>query len=327
MKKIKFATESLKSFFKKNIKALKKKNIKITKKSIIIIGIALLLMPIGVTFGRYAYIEIRDFYFASKNFYFNSDKLDSNMARYQVDNWSGAESYPIQFNMNSYKNNNEVSTSDIAYNITYRCSDNVICQIDKTEGMITAEKHTDVFTVTIIPNAIFEDGDTVWLEVTANSTSPYEKTISGRFVLKVGKIGTTYEIVDQVGSPYFDLNVTNTLDYYLVKEEFGSYQVGTRLDISTYLELSEENKAKCSSVIINLAFNPNIVILDMTNEQYLKATNVTQQTIGNYRYVNGFSFKVDALSSSVVRFYKSDTTKNYTYPFVSNNSIVTVTYD
>ena len=112
-------------------------------------------MPIGVTFGRYAYIEIRDFYFASKNFYFNSDKLDSNMARYQVDNWSGAESYPIQFNMNSYKNNNEVSTSDIAYNITYKCSDNVICQIDKTEGMITAEKHTDVFTVTIIPNAIF----------------------------------------------------------------------------------------------------------------------------------------------------------------------------
>jgi len=327
MKKIKFTLKSFKSFFEKKIKAFHKNKIKITKKSIIIAGFILLLIPVGVTFGRYAYLEIRDFYFASKNFYFESDKLEADLARYQVDNWSGAENYPIIFNLNSYKNNNVYSTSDIAYNITYECSDNVICEVSKTEGLITADKHTDSFTVIIKPNAIFEDGDTVWLEVSASSTSPYEKTLSGRFVIKIGKMGTSYEIVDKVGSPYFDLNITNTLDYYLVKEDFDTYQRGTRLDITTYLGLSEENKAKCSSVVVNLAFDPNVVILDMTNEKYLNATNVTYEDIGNYQYVNGMSFKVDALSSSVVRFYKSDTTKNYTYPFVSNNSIVTVTYD
>lgn len=329
MKKIKFKLKRFKLFLNKKKRELVKKirNINKTKRFVVICTIIVMFFTVGVTFGRYAYLEIKDYYFASKNFYFNSDKLKENMARYQVDNWSGADDYPIIFNMNSYKNNNVYATSDIEYDIQYSCSTNVLCSITQTQGVITTEKHTDSFTVVITPNAVFKDGDTAWLEVSATSSSPYEKTLSGRFVIKIGKIGTSYEIVDKVGSPYFDLNITNTLDYYLVKEAFDSYEVNTRLDISTYLALTEANKEKCTSVGVNLSFDPNVVILDMTNEKYLKATDVRYQQLDGFQYVNGMSFKVDALSSSVVRFYKSDTTIDYTYPFVSNNPIVSVTFD
>lgn len=296
-------------------------------KWLIILLIILPLFLITSTVARYVYIEVKDFYLASKNFYFNSDKLDNPMARFQIDNWSGVEDYPIIFNMNSYANNKKYANSNINYNVSYNCSSNITCQISNDHGTIATDDHTDSFVVTITPSSGLQDGDEAWLEVTANATSPYTKTISGRFVFKVGKMGISYEIVDKVNQPYFDLNITNTNDFYTVKTAFDSYAVNDKIDINTYLSLSEENKRKCASTIINLSFDPNIVVLDMTNTNYLNAIRVTNTTINNYDYVNGLSFKIDALSSTVVRFYKTDTTNNYSYPFENNSSIVTLNHE
>ena len=295
-------------------------------KWLIVLLASLPLFLIGSTAGRYAYVEVRDFYLASKNFYFNSDKMDNPIARYQIDNWSAADEYPITFNMNSYANNKKYAKSDITYNVQYNCSSNLTCQISGNYGTIPQSTHTNSFTITLTPAVTFQDGDEAWLEVTANATAPYTKTISGRFVLKVGKMGVYYEIVDKANQPYFDLNITNTLDYYTVKTAFGNYAVGDRIDISTYLSLSTTDKEKCASTTMNLAFNPSVVVLDMTNENYLKATSTTTTVINNYNYINRLIFNVDALTSTSVRFYKADATQNYTYPFVTNNPIVTVNY-
>lgn len=292
--------------------------------------VLLMILPlflIGTTAGRYLYVNVRDFYLASKNFYFNSDKLNNPIARYQIDNWSAVDDYTIIFNMNSYANNNKYAKSDITYTIQYRCSSNLNCQSSKNSGTISSTTHTDSFTVILTPIGNFQDGDEAWLEVTASSTAPYEKTISGRFVLKVGKMGIYYEIVDKVNQPYFDLNITNTLDYYVVKTAFDSYSVGDKIDISTYLSLDVTDKAKCASTVIDLSFNPNVVLLDITNENYLKNIGTTTTVIDSYNYINSLTFKVDALSSTVVRFYKKDTTQNYTYPFNNNSPIVTVNHD
>ena len=296
-------------------------------KWLVILLILLPLFLIGTSTGRYLYANVRDFYLASKNFYFNSDKLDDPIARFQIDNWSAVDDYPIIFNMNSYANNKKFAKTDITYTVQYRCSTNLSCQSSANSGTIPANTHTSSFTVTLTPVGTFHDGDEAWLEVTASSTAPYEKTISGRFVLKVGKMGIYYEIVDKVNQPYFDLNITNTLDYYVVKTAFGNYAVGTKIDINTYLGLSSTDQAKCASATIDLSFNPNVVLLDITNENYLKNIGTTTTTINSYDYINGFTFKVDALSSAVVRFYKVDTTQNYTYPFNNNSPIVTVNHD
>lgn len=297
---------------------------RVSKKSLIIIlSIIALISIVGVTYGRYIYNGLRNYYLSAKNFYFNSDKLTENMSRYQIDNWSGIDPVAITINMNSRKNNKLASSDDIEYDIEYECSTNVTCTITKNNGIILATNNTDYFTVTMTPNVSLENGDSIWLNVTTESTSPYEKDLSGLFTIKVGTIGLAYEIIDSVGSPYLDFSITNTLDYYRVLEAFNGYSVDDKIDISTYLALSTENKSKCASAVITLSFSPNVLRLDMTDEAYLRAHSYTTTPISGYSYINSLTFGMDALASKRVRFYKINTNINYTYPYVTSTPIVT----
>lgn len=278
------------------------------------------------TYGRYIYNELRDYYLASHSFYFNSDRLDVGIKLEELDNYSGVDPYTITINMNSYKNNYIASDADITYNISYTCSSNATCEISKGNGVIYAASHVDSFYVTITPNENLSDGETIWVEVMTKSTSPYEKTLRGKFTLKVGKMGLGYEIADVKNRAYFDVHFTNTYDFYSVNESFLNYNVGDRIDINTYLNLDEEQKNKCSSAIIEIKFNPSIAVLDMTNDAYIKHISKTTRVIDNYEYIDSFIFKVEALSSKSVRFYKSNVSNDYTYPFNNNESIVEVIY-
>jgi len=286
----------------------------------------LLLIIIVPTFGRYVGKEIKDYYLISKNFYFNADKLEPNSIVYQVENWSGVDSYSVTFNMNSYKNNTEYAQTDIEYNITYSCSENVTCTISKTKGIIYAKEHTDSFTVTITPITPLNDDEKAWIDVTANATSPYTKTLKGRFNIVVGKMGLAYEIIDEENSTFFEVSITNTLDYYTVRNAFNDYNAGDKIDINTYLNLTDEEKQNCASAITTINFDPNTVLLDMTTTAYLNAININKTTINDYEYINGLSFKIDALSSYRVRFYKVNSKEDYTYPFKNETSIVNVEF-
>lgn len=296
-------------------------------KIIIFLILFLAVFRLVPTLGRYVRNEIKDYYLGSKNFYFNSDKLEPNGIVYQVENWSGVDSYDVIFNMNSYKNNSIYAEADIYYDIEYRCSSNVSCSITKNSGVIYSDKHTDSFTVTILPLTPLEDGEKAWIEVTTTSTAPYVKILKGKFNVVVGKMGLSYEINDVPNRPYFEVAVTNTLDYYTVRTAFNGHSVGEKIDINTYLSFSEEEKANCASSIVTIDFNPRTTLLDMTASAYLKAVSTRKETIENYEYINNLSFKVDALSSNKVKFYKVDSTKDYTYPFGTLESIVDVSFD
>ena len=67
-----------------------------------------------------------------------------------------------------------------------------------------------------------------------------------------------------------------------------------------------------------LKFNPNVVLLDMTNTNYLNSTSSTTTQINNSNYINSITFKVEPISSAVIRFYKQDVTKDYTYPIINS---------
>ena len=295
-----------------------------TKKRIIIISITLFLLFVTATYGRYIYYGIRNYYLSTKNFYFNSDKLSENDAYYQLDNWSGVEPVTITFNMNSKKNNIVSSPDNITYDIEFECSTNVTCVATKNNGIIMNNVNTDDFSITMTPNVTLVDGDSIWLEVSAKATNPYTKTLSGMFTINVGEIGLSYEIVDSKGSPYLDFMITNTLDYYKVFEAFDGHNVGDRIEISEYLALSDTNKKKCAAARITLEFNPNLFRLDMTNEAYIQSTATTTITMGDgYDYINSVTFGTDALSSTSVRFYKLNTSNDYSYPFVTSTPIIT----
>ena len=300
-------------------------NKKYKKKQIIILAlIVLCLLSFVIIFGRYVTNTINNFFVRSKEFYFYSDKLSEDNSVYQVDNWSGVDDYVITINMNSNNNNIESATYDIGYNISYTCSDNAICQLSKTSGTILASTNSDFFNLTITPNTQLSTGDRVVVEVEVNSTAPYKKTLKGKFTLVVGKEKLSYQITDDEQSPYMILSMTNTLSYYTVKEAFGSYTVGQKIDIDTYLALTDEEKKKCYSAIVRIEFDPNEILFDVTNSAYADATNITTTTIGGKTYISGFTISIDAISSREIRFYKVDVSQDYTYPN-NNNSIVTIT--
>ena len=302
------------------------KNIKYKRNQIIIvILIALSLLSFIIIFGRYLTSNVSNFFVRSKEFYFFSDKLSEDNSIYQVDNWSGVDDYTITINMNSRLNNIESATYDIGYDISYTCSDNAICQLSKTQGIINADTNSDFFNLTITPNTQLKDGDKVVVDVVVNSTAPYKKTLKGKFTFVVGKEELTYQITDQSQDPYMLLSLTNTLTYYTIKEAFDSFHVGDRIDIDTYLSLSEDKKAKCYSAEVKISFDPRDVLFDVTNSVYSDATNITTTNIDGKTYINGFTIKIDAISSREIRFYKVDVNKDYTYPNSNNDkSIITV---
>ncbi len=303
-----------------------KKKFKFKKSIFIFVAVGLVLIILGSTYGRYIYLELKEYYLSTKNFYFNSDKLTLDRAIYQVENWSGVDSYNISINLNSYKNNLEVCDSDITYELSYFCSTNVSCHLSKNSGTIYTATNTDNIIATLTPITSLSEGDTAFIEVTAQSTSPYRKTIKARFILNVATVGLSYEIEDKVNRPYLNFNITNTLDYYTIVTPFGSYNAGDKIDMTTYSGLSPENKNKCKSALITLVFDPNVVVLDMTSEYYLNATNYTTTTINGSEYINSVTFNVEAISSAQVKFYKIDATQNYTYPITNNSSIISFSY-
>ena len=224
--------------------------------------------------------------------------------------------------MNSIENNLKKSTYDISYSISYTCSQNATCQLSKETGIIPANNNDDYFNIIITPNIGLTTGDKVSVEIIATSTSKYQKKLTAMFVLVVGKEKTSYEIVDSVNSKYLDLNITNTLSYYNVETAFGNYSVGDRIDVDTYLTLPETDKQKCYSALITLKFDPKKVLLDMTNTNYLNAISTRTTNINGSNYISEITFKVEPISSAVVRFYKQDVTKDYTYPIINSNSII-----
>ena len=123
-----------------------KKRKKYKRKQIIILLLILLcVISFVIIFGRYVTNTINNFFLKSKEFYFYSDKLSEDNSVYQVDNWSGVDDYLITINMNSRENNIEAATYDIGYDISYTYSDNVICTISKTKGIIYADTNSDFF--------------------------------------------------------------------------------------------------------------------------------------------------------------------------------------
>ena len=72
---------------------MKKSKVRILFVVFIIVG--LLIIILGSTYGRYIYLELKEYYLSTKNFYFNSDKLTVGRAIYEVENWSGVDSYNI----------------------------------------------------------------------------------------------------------------------------------------------------------------------------------------------------------------------------------------
>lgn len=347
---------------KKNKTRIRRKNSGIKKLLFLLILLFIIIqliikviLPGSVSLSRYVYTAVKGFYLQSKSFYFNSDKLSTRNAYFESNNWSGVDEYKVTVNMNSRKNINEVSNVDINYNIEYEYAaykeDGTLYQGDVIDFYLTGSEQVnngapisrtifansysnnqDNFEFSIKPktNVNLKNNDYVYVKIKATSTSPYVSTLTGEFKIIIGSLGMSYKIEDAPYDSYSEVIITNTLDYYIADQAVGGVQAGSQITIAKYLELSDEDKAKCHSMIIELEFDPEIVRLDTTSGIYMKAnqSEVEYEVLGsnNSSYANKIRFKIGAEESVVVKFYKVDASKDYTYPnTVEGNSVVTVT--
>ncbi len=292
------------------------------RKLIIILIILLLLLPVGITFSKYVTENIRNYIMEANNFFFNSDKLVYGGTTYGINNWGGTGNIEIQFELNNHKNNILTSDTDIEYSLSLAHDSGVICSLNSNSGVIQVNEKTDNFTLTITPTRPFNDNESVTVTVSATSSSPYVKTLSATFVITVGRRGVNYEITDEETSPYLIFSITNSLDTYKVISAFGDYSVNDLLTTNDYLALSPENKAKCASIVVTLSFDPSVIILDTTSDIMSYATYQTT-TYNGIAYINQITFPMDVMMSKEIRFYKRDSSRNWTYPIVNNTSVVT----
>ena len=284
------------------------------KKVIIILLIIALALPLGITFSKYAYTFVSNYLMEANNFFFNSNKLSQKGITYNINNWSGVSPFTIQFELNNHKNNILTSAADITYDIEVTCSEDITCALNSTSGVIYVKELTDNFVLSVTPQRTFDTNEKVTVDVVATSSSPYVKTLSAKFIATVGKKGISYEINDEAYQPYLNFTITNALDQYKVLEAFDNYSVGNIISSETYLALSDTNKAKCASAIVTLSFDPNKIILDTTTN-ILKTATTTTTNVGGVDYISSITFKVEAVSSNIIRFYKKDKTLDHTYPF------------
>ena len=291
------------------------------RRIILIVMLIIALFPVGVTFSKYIYDKIKYYILEANHFYFNSDKLEDKGITYNINNWGGVDSFNIQFELNNHKNNLLTSDSDIAYDISVVCDNDVQCSISNDSGIIYKDEKTVSYDVIVNPLRVFDTGESVNVKIEATSSSPYVKTLSGDFVITVGKKGVSYEIVDEPFQPYFMFNITNVIDKYTVIKEFDNYKVGDVISISTYKDLSDSNKKNCISAIITLEFDPNKVVIDTTSN-IINNSEITNTFVNGVSYVSKIKFNVEATSSTSIRFYKKDKSIDYTYPYVNDTSII-----
>lgn len=307
----------------KKIKNKKRKKIsKKTKYIIIFVSLFVVLFTLIATFGRYVYNVYHNYILETKGFYFNSTVMSINDSKHSINNWDGVNGYPLTIDVNSKKNELVSTEVDISYDIGIECSSNIRCVLSKTEGIIPATKKFDSYGITIYPATNFTTNQTATVKTWAKSTYPYVKTLSTTYTIGIETSNFSYKIIDSPYSKYLTIEFTNAFTYYKVATAFGTHSRGDNISIDEYNSLTDSQKQNCISAQVTIDYDPNLILLDMTDATYKNrvSNSETLETINNHRYVNGFKFKMEASSNAKIIFYKTDSSKDYSYP--SNTSSI-----
>lgn len=276
------------------------------KKYIIIIVLIVLIFFLsmyGPSYAKYVYNSTQNYYLKSKGFYISSDYLSENGLK-NVDNlWNGSNVY---FNLKNSLNNEVVTSYDISYQVS--CNTNiegVTCNLNDTglstingvlssfSSCVNEKDNTDVSTYTkeqceingykwknqvankelyfnIVSDTEVSD---IEVEITATTTSPYKKVISGSFILHKNE---------------------NIIEDVIL--EYNNYSKYDRLSIYNGLSTN-----KC----LRVTFDSTKVRMDTTSSEFV---NVEKDAYAN---VNGFTISIDSKSSKNIIFYRTDFNSNY----------------
>lgn len=291
------------------------------RKKILLISLIVvtLFLVFNSSFSKYVSNLVNNLILESKHFYFESSILKDNNKTYSVSNWDGVNAYNLDIDVSSKKDEFKKTDVDVEYDIDIECPSSVICSLSKTNSIIYSSSNTDSYIVTVTPIDNFYAGDSVIVKTSVTSTSPYSKTLSATYIIGVENYGFAYNISDEIGSKFLTLNLTNSKPYYEVKQAFDSYQIGDHISLDVYNNLSDIEKSNCVSINVTISFDPNNVLLDLTNNNYINKISETTTNIDGYTYVNGINIDVGANQSEKIIFFKNNINADY-----SNSNIINV---
>ena len=267
--------------------------------------VGLLILTRGITYAKYVSNSVLNYYLNSKGFYFRSNDLTAETKNNVDTSWDGNK---VSFTINNSSNKSLATEYDIQYEITCAIEETdttKVCYLNGTNSSKVTQtlsadfackdttNNKDVssldestctkqgYTWTAIPSTstnYFEvvdingkDVDTANVIITATSTSPYKKTIKGKYTLnkdksELGTLSLKYE----TKTHYENVIVTN------------SY-----------------NEDKC----IKLTWNSDNLVIDNSNSM--------QTIENDNKYINGVIFKLNKKDSTNFIFYKQDKSKTY----------------
>lgn len=179
--------------FKENLKRNPKLNIVFNILMLVVIP----CLIIGASVAKYISEDEVDMAYSAKNFYFESDLLEEDIANAEYSYAEGIDS--ISFYLKNNADSLRFSEVDISYTATLTKDGNVI---DTKTGTIAK----DAVNTSVVQFDNLDAGEYV---VTATATSPYSKTLTGKFTLAGVDKTLNWTIVDSANSPIVELTVTS----------------------------------------------------------------------------------------------------------------------
>lgn len=170
------------------------------KANIIFNIIVLVVIPcliIGTSVAKYIKEREVDTAYNAKSFYFESDLLEENIADAEYSYAQGIDS--ITFYLKNNADSLRYSEVDINYTVTLKKADTVV---DTKTGTIPKGEVNAVAVQ-------FDNLDAGEYVVTAEATSPYSKTLTGKFTLAGVDKTLTWDLVDSANSPIVEITVTS----------------------------------------------------------------------------------------------------------------------
>lgn len=276
---------------------------KLNKKYLIIITIVLLvvcLSVVGVTFAKYISSRDIDDDIVSDKFYFTVDVLGNTVEDSTLSKkfeFYGGDTKTLSFKVQNYFDDYRITEGNTEYKVEFETSNGYSkVSLNKTTGSFTGgNKTADTITLTVQEG--YTNGTEV--KVIVSSVTPYTKKMTLTFVLYTYDAAIKYYINDAVNKTYAELIITSNIEVPVNK---------LLVDYSAINSIS------------------NILQVDLTNYYLLdqggSLTTTTNDALNSefdfYKKVTN-TVKIIAGEAIVIRFFKSDITKNYS---VSETNVV-----
>lgn len=266
----------------------------------VMIGVLATIIVVN-TYSRYTSSNVWNYYLKSKNFYFESKELSTEGIKHSDTIWNGEK---VEFSLSNALSVDKISDSDINYKVSCKVvgDENLKCKIngeDEFSGTLssyktcenttgdgvdtssytkskcelegytykTSETKKDLYFEVVSNNPDYKISK-VEVLVTAISTSPYKKTLTGSYILNKETTGE--------GS---------------IEKKYNSYDDYSRLIISNYYD-----ETKC--LIVNWDSSTKILDLQSSEEDLSSLDS---------EYVNGMNITIPAKSNSSFIFYDTGT--------------------